>query len=210
MSTCANCRSCPPTAARKRNLHRPGQGRRQTHVRQADRPLSLRHEARRRSAGASGHSRHEHLQHALREGIRQPLPEFLSGERLRDGRRREPAQREAHQLESIELRALQDLRHCRSVPDHYVGATGRRRRAELRRDVSCDARCRGAGALRRRPAKRSLPSRGASVLELPARKLLRRGFTRISADRNWSSPFSQRSARNGAPEVRFHLSLPRY
>ncbi len=35
------------------------QGRRQVHVRQADRPLSLRHEARGRSARALGHSRHD-------------------------------------------------------------------------------------------------------------------------------------------------------
>jgi electron-transferring-flavoprotein dehydrogenase len=40
---------------------------------------------------APGDSRYQHLQHALRERIRQPLPEFLSGERLRDGRRCEPA-----------------------------------------------------------------------------------------------------------------------
>ena len=96
---------------RRSSAARSRQGRWQADVRQAHRPLSLGHEARRRSAGASGHPRHERLQRALREGIRQPLPEFLSGERLRDGRRRQPAERQAHQPESIELRALQDLRH---------------------------------------------------------------------------------------------------
>jgi electron-transferring-flavoprotein dehydrogenase len=47
----------------------------------------------------------------------------------------EPAERQAHQPEPIELRALQDLRHRRPLPDHHLGATGGRRRAELRRDV---------------------------------------------------------------------------
>ncbi len=48
---------------------RPSQGRRQAHLRQADGSLSLRHEARRRSARAFGHSRHRHLQFALHERI---------------------------------------------------------------------------------------------------------------------------------------------
>ncbi len=68
--------------------HRPGEGRWQTHLRQADRSLSLRHQARRRSAGAPGDSRYEYLQQTLREGIRQSLQEFLSRERVRDGGRR--------------------------------------------------------------------------------------------------------------------------
>ena len=80
--------------------------------------------------------RHQHLQHSLRERIRQPLPEFLSRQRLRNGGRRRAAQRQAHQLEPFELRALQDLRHRRPVSDHYVGPAGRRRRAELRWHVS--------------------------------------------------------------------------
>ena len=133
------------TARRRRRRSPPArsrQGRRQAHLRQAHRPLSLRHQARRRPARAPGHSRHQHLQHALREGIRQPLPEFLSGERLRDGRRCQPAQRQAHQPESVELRPLQDLRHRRPVPDHHLGSARGRRRAELRRHViparSCD------------------------------------------------------------------------
>ena len=41
------------------------------------------------------------------------------------------AERQAHQPESVELRALQDLRHRRPVPDHHLGSAGRRRRAEL-------------------------------------------------------------------------------
>ena len=66
-----------------------------THLQQTNRPLPLGDEARRRPAGAPGHSRHQHLQHEMRERIWQPLPEFLSGERLRDGGRCEPAQRQA-------------------------------------------------------------------------------------------------------------------
>ena len=65
----------------------PGQRRRQAYLRQADRSLSLRHQTRRRSALASDHSRHRCLQHAMRERIWQPLPEFLSRQCLRDGRR---------------------------------------------------------------------------------------------------------------------------
>ncbi len=48
---------------------RPSEGRRQAHLRQADGSVSLRHEARRRPARASGHSRHRHLQFALRQRI---------------------------------------------------------------------------------------------------------------------------------------------
>ena len=42
------------------------------------------------------------------------------------------AQRKAHQPEPVELRALQDLRHRRPVPDHHLGAARGRRRSELR------------------------------------------------------------------------------
>ena len=47
--------------------HRSRQGRRQADLRQADRRVSLRHQARRRPAGASRDPRHRHLQRALRE-----------------------------------------------------------------------------------------------------------------------------------------------
>ena len=60
---------------------------------------------------------------------RQPLPEFLSRQRLRNGRRRRATQRQAHQPEPVELRTLQDLRHRRPVSDHHLGSAGRRRRA---------------------------------------------------------------------------------
>ncbi len=80
------------------------------------------------------------LQHALHKRIRQPVPEFLSSQCLRDGRRRHSAQRKAHQPEPVELCALQDLRHRRSVPDHHLGAARGWRRTKLRRHVT--ARCR--------------------------------------------------------------------
>ena len=118
-------------------ISRPRQRRRQADLRQAHRPLPLRHQARRRSARAPGHPRHQHLQHTLREGIRQPLPEFLSRQRLRNGRRREPAQRQAHQPEPVQLRPLQDLRHRRPVPDHHLGA--RRKAAAARITTGCDS-----------------------------------------------------------------------
>ncbi len=80
---------------------------------------------------APGHPRHKHLQYALRERVRQPLPEFLSRQRLRNGRRREPAERQAHQPEPVELRPLQNLRHRRPLPDHHLGTPRGWRRPEL-------------------------------------------------------------------------------
>ena len=65
----------------------------------------------------------------------EPVPELLPRERLRDGRRFRRAQWQAHQPESRQLRALQDLRHSGPLPDHYLGSTRGRRRPELRRDV---------------------------------------------------------------------------
>ena len=67
--------------------------------------------------------------------VRQSLQEFLSGQRLRDGRSGGHAQRIADPSERIELRALQDLRHHGPLRDHHLGAARRRRRAQLRRNV---------------------------------------------------------------------------
>ena len=120
----------------------PAKGRWQAHLRQAHRPLSFGDEARRRSAGASGHPRYDDLQRALREGVRQSLQEFLPGECLRDGGSAGHAQRPGDSPESFELRALQDLRHHGPVRDHYLGTSRGRRRAELRGDVRTAAfRC---------------------------------------------------------------------
>src|SRR3974390_737778 len=43
-----------------------------------------------------------------------------------------------------ELRPLQNLRHQGSEPEHYLGAAGRRRRAELSEYVNCHSRRRAA------------------------------------------------------------------
>ncbi len=51
-------RQLPSRRRRRGAHHRSGQGRRQAHLRQAHRPVSLGHQARRGSAGAPGHSRH--------------------------------------------------------------------------------------------------------------------------------------------------------
>src|ERR1700739_3391725 len=71
----------------------------------------------------------------MRERLRQPLPQFLSGKRVGDGGAGEPAQWQTNQPESVELRALQDVRHRGPLPDHHLGASRGRRRAQLRRDV---------------------------------------------------------------------------
>ena len=115
--------------------HRPRQRRRQAHVRQADRSLSLGHQARGRSAGASCHPRHHDLQRALRERVRQPVQEFLSRERLRDGRGGRHAERVGDPPEPVQLRALQDVRHHGPLRDHHVGSARGRRRPQLRRHV---------------------------------------------------------------------------
>ena len=112
------------------------QGRRQADLRQTHRPLSFRHEARRRPAGAPRHPRYEYLQHTLHHGIRQSLPALLPGERVRDGGDVGRAWREADPSEPVELRALQDLRHYGPVRDHHLGSSRGRRRAELRWDVT--------------------------------------------------------------------------
>ena len=77
--------------------------------------------------------RHQHLRGPLRHRIRQSLPIFLSRGGLRNDR---GERRAAAEDQRLELRALQDLRHRRPLPDHHLGAAGRRRRAQLRRHVT--------------------------------------------------------------------------
>ena len=55
-------------AGSREQLTRPGQGRRQADLRQADRPVSLRHPARGGSARAPGHPRYRHLQQRAAPG----------------------------------------------------------------------------------------------------------------------------------------------
>ena len=85
-----------------------------------------------------------------------PCQNFCPGERLRNGRRRQPAQRQAHQPEPVQLRPLQNLRHRRPVPDHHLGPAGRRRRPELRRHVTINAPV-GTGAFARPPSRAGAP-----------------------------------------------------
>jgi electron-transferring-flavoprotein dehydrogenase len=113
---------------------RAGQVRRQAHLRQAGRRLLVGHEARRGSAGAPGRARHERLRDAMPHRVRQPLPALLPGQRLRDGAERRPRGPEAPD-QRLELRALQDLRHRRSLSDHYLGHARRRRRPRLQESV---------------------------------------------------------------------------
>src|SRR5215208_7807881 len=83
-----------------------GEGRCEDHVRQADRPLSFRHEARGRSAGAPGGPRYEYLRDAVCEGVREPVPVLLPSECLRNTGDFGDDEREAAASESVELRAL--------------------------------------------------------------------------------------------------------
>ena len=141
---------------RRRSLSAwPRQRRWQADFRQAHRPLPLRHETRRGPAGAPRHSRHRRLQHAMHKRIRQPVPEFLPGQCVRDGGRRHATEWQAHQPEPVELRALQDLRHRRPVPDHHLGPARRRRRSELRRHVAPKSMW---GRVSDRPVERSSTS----------------------------------------------------
>ena len=78
----------------------------------------------------------ERLRHEVPRGIRQPLPALLPGERLRDGAGRVEARRAAPADQRLELRALQDLRHRRPVPDHHLGHPRGRRRPGLQGPVA--------------------------------------------------------------------------
>ncbi len=132
------------TARRRRRRSppaRPRQRRRQAHLRQAHRPLPLRHEARRRPARAPGHRTTPTS--ATRAAQRNSAaPARTSAPPTSTKWSTTPAQphRQAHQPEPFQLRALQNLRHHGPLPDHHLGPTRGRRRAELRRDVSCVAR----------------------------------------------------------------------
>ena len=92
-------------------------------------------DTRRESAAAPQSRRSESLRHALHSGIRQSLPEFLPGERVRDDRRWRGRPEAAGQL--LELRALQSLRHQRAVhrSDHLGHPRGRLR-AQLSKPVA--------------------------------------------------------------------------
>ena len=92
-----------------------------------------RHRARRGPAGAPEGGRHQRVHHHVRRGVRQPLHALLPGQRLRDRRGRG---RQAAADQRRQLRALQDLRHQGSVPDHRLGHAGRRLRTQLQQPVT--------------------------------------------------------------------------
>ena len=98
-------------------------------ARPRERRFLRRQHARGSAAVASEGRRHEHLRHALRTGVRQPLPVFLPGARLRDGGRRRGRATPADQR--FELRALQGLRHQGPVRDHHLDHARRRLGTQL-------------------------------------------------------------------------------
>ena len=116
-------------AARPRHDDRSRQNRPAADVRPPHQRALFRDAARRRSAIPSHRSRHGHLPDAMPGRIRQPVHPLLSGKRVRDGGRRR--RHEAPSDQRVELRALQDLRHPRSLSDYRLGPPGRRRRTEL-------------------------------------------------------------------------------
>src|ERR1700687_1372628 len=87
----------------------------------------------------------------MRRRVRQPMPVFLPCCSLRDGQGNQRWGETEDQRR--ELRALQDVRYRRPIPNYQLGGTGGRRGTKLRRDV-------GAISLIRRTA--GLPS--AAVL----------------------------------------------
>ena len=85
----AEARRLLPRRAARSGLDRESRADRSAaDVRSADQRPLLRDTPRRGSAVAPDRPRHRHLPHALPRGVRQPLHALLSGERLRDGRRR--------------------------------------------------------------------------------------------------------------------------
>ena len=87
-------------------------------ARPACRRLPCRQRPRRSAAGPPAGLGHLDLRHPLHDRVRQPLREFLPGQRLRDGRRRRGRPAPADQRR--ELRALQGLRHQGSLRHHHV------------------------------------------------------------------------------------------
>ena len=106
-------------------------------VRQAHRRLQQRDDARREPAVSPDRCGHGHLPRSLHGRIRKPVPLLLSRCGVRADVRaygREISGAAADQLH--QLRALQDVRHRRSLSDHHVGAAARRRRPGLHRHVA--------------------------------------------------------------------------
>ena len=150
-------------------------------VRPADRRLSFRHAPRRRPAVPPDRARAGRMRQPMRARIRKSLPVFLSCGGLRDG---DGKRRGKIEDQRFKLRALQDVRHRRSLPDYQLGPARRRRRAELRRNVNCGALGQFLGipnknSLQRRPEAALFLFRLGSRLRLRLlRRLRRRGLRR--------------------------------
>src|SRR5262249_27796664 len=86
--------------------------------------------------------------------VRQSLPALLPRRGVRDGAGRVEAGRDQAAHQRIELRALQDLRHRRSIPDHHMGDARGRRRAELQEPVTPNAK--DGTTMKTNPAIRTL------------------------------------------------------
>jgi hypothetical protein len=127
----ARARGVPKTSSRATTVF-PNPRRRRPHIRSAHGCLLLRYATRGRSALPPGHHRSEHLQRSMPPGIWQPMPVLLSGRSLRNGCN---TGRVSFEDSRVELRALQDLRHCRSLPNHQLGAARGRWRTVLRGHV---------------------------------------------------------------------------
>ena len=91
------------------------------------------------SAGAPADRGHEPVRHPLRRGVRQPLRALLPGRGLRDDRGPRGGRRAPHGGPRRELRALQDLRHRRSLSADYLDDAGGGRRPRLHRHVATRA-----------------------------------------------------------------------
>ena len=111
----------------------PFPGGRRPHLRQALRRLPLGYGTRGGSAQPPQDLGPGDLSRQVPAGIRQPLPAFLSGGRLRDGAGRGRAQA-AGQLH--QLCPLQDLRHPGSLSGDLVDSPRRGRRTGLQEHVS--------------------------------------------------------------------------
>ena len=131
-ATCATCRR----RRRRAHLLGPSQRRRQAHVRQAHRSLPLRHASTKKiSRRTSSFTTPISATTRCVEEYGNPCQNFCPANVYEMVDDAAAAERQAHPDQSVQLRALQDLRHHGPLPDHHLGPARRRRRAELRWDV---------------------------------------------------------------------------